>query len=110
MMFEVTDSAAESLKNYTQEFDYNKPIRITIMQKQGCSGMGLGLVFDDPQEGDKTFAVDSLTFVVEEELLSTCENIKVDFIDTGSQKGFAISSKIPIEGGSCDGCTGECED
>ncbi|PID72494.1 MAG: hypothetical protein CSB34_01750 [Desulfobulbus propionicus] len=109
-MLEVTDSATASLKEYVQEFDYNKPIRITIMRKQGCSGVGLGLVFDDPKESDKTFSVDIMTFVVEEKLLNICEGIKVDFIDLGTRKGFVVSSQVPIEGASCGNCTGECEE
>ncbi len=107
-LLEVTETAAESLKNYVREYEMDSPIRITIMQQGGCSGMSLGMVFDSATEKDRSFSVAGLQFIVEEDLFSTCGAIKVDFIDSSRRKGFAITSAIPLDNGSCGSCTGEC--
>ncbi len=42
-----------------------------------------------------------MTFLVDNNLLETCESIKVDFIDAGMRSGFSISSAKPVGGGGC---------
>ncbi len=42
-----------------------------------------------------------MTFLVDSNLLETCESIKVDFIDAGMRSGFSISSAKPVGGGGC---------
>jgi len=65
------------------------------------------LALDEPKDNDKTFEEDSLTFLVEEGLLSTCGAIKVDFIEAGYRSGFSITSTNPVSsGGGCS--SGSC--
>jgi len=65
------------------------------------------LALDEPKDNDKTFKEDSLTFLVEEGLLSTCGAIKVDFIEAGYRSGFSITSTNPVSsGGGCS--SGSC--
>ncbi|MCF6188088.1 MAG: hypothetical protein L3J49_11530 [Desulfobulbaceae bacterium] len=70
------------------------------------------MALDEPKDNDKTFEEDSLTFLVEEGLLSTCGAIKVDFIEAGYRSGFSITSTNPVSsGGGCSsgGCSsGSC--
>ncbi len=106
-MFEVTPIAEEQLVNYLKEYEMDSPIRISIMQQGNCSTMALGMVFDTATENDKTFKTDGLEFIVEEELLTNCGSIKVDFIEVGYSKRFAITSSIPVVE-SDHTCTGAC--
>jgi Fe-S cluster assembly iron-binding protein IscA len=65
------------------------------------------LALDEPKDNDKTFQEDSVTFLVEEGLLSSCGTIKVDFLEAGYRSGFSITSSIPVGGGgSCS--SGSC--
>jgi len=67
------------------------------------------LALDEPKNSDKVFDQDNLKFLVESSLLNTCGSIKVDFIDAGPRSGFAISSSMPLGGGSaCGSCGSTC--
>ncbi|OQX10818.1 MAG: hypothetical protein BWK76_20085 [Desulfobulbaceae bacterium A2] len=70
------------------------------------------MALDEPKANDKVFNEDNLTFLVEEGLLVTCGNIKIDFVEAGYRSGFSISSARPIGGGggcSSDSCSsGSC--
>nr|WP_051309230.1 hypothetical protein [Desulfogranum japonicum] len=66
----------------------------------------MGLALDEPKDTDKTFEEDSLTFLVEESLLTSCGTIKVDFIEAGYRSGFSITSTNPVGGGGCS--SGSC--
>jgi len=66
------------------------------------------LALDEPKENDQTFDNDDLKFVVDGELMTNCEEIKVDFHDAGHRSGFAITSKVPVVGASGGGCGSSC--
>ena len=52
----------------------------------------------------------NLTFLVDNELMTNCGEIKIDFIESGMRSGFTITSKVPVGGGGCaSGCSsGSC--
>ncbi|PIE59341.1 MAG: hypothetical protein CSA32_04600 [Desulfobulbus propionicus] len=64
------------------------------------------MALDEPKEDDKTFEKDTLQFLVENSLMTTCGSIKVDFIEAGYRSGFSITSANPVGGGGCS--TGSC--
>lgn len=65
------------------------------------------MALDEPKANDKVFNEYELTFLVEEGLLDSCGNIKIDFIEAGYRSGFSISSTRPVGGGG--GCSsGSC--
>jgi Fe-S cluster assembly iron-binding protein IscA len=66
----------------------------------------LGLALDEPKETDAKYEQDGLTFLVDNNLLDTCESIKIDFVDAGMRSGFSISSTKPIGGGGCSSSAG----
>jgi len=66
----------------------------------------LGLALDEPKASDQVFENNSLQFLVDTELLSTCGSITVDFIDAGMRSGFSVSSANPLGGGGCS--SGSC--
>jgi len=48
-----------------------------------------------------------LTFLIDQDLLSTCGSIKLDFIESGYRSGFSITAANPVSSGS--GCSsGSC--
>ena len=67
----------------------------------------MGLALDEPKDTDKVFENDSLKFLVEKSLLTTCGGITVDYVDAGPRSGFGITSVKPISsGGGCS--SGSC--
>jgi Fe-S cluster assembly iron-binding protein IscA len=67
----------------------------------------LGLALDEPKDDDETFDNADLTFLVAQDLMQTCGDIKLDYNDSGYSSGFAISSTNPISGGGGSSC-GSC--
>jgi len=65
------------------------------------------LALDEPKDNDKTYDNSDLKFLVDSELMTSCEEIKVDFNDDGYRSGFAITSKVPVAG-SGGGCGSSC--
>jgi Fe-S cluster assembly iron-binding protein IscA len=68
------------------------------------------LALDEPKDNDTTMEQDGLTFLVDNDLLKDCGDIKVDFVESGMRSGFSISSTIPVSGnGGGGGCSsGSC--
>jgi Fe-S cluster assembly iron-binding protein IscA len=68
----------------------------------------LGLALDEPKDNDTTVEESGITFLVDKDLMTTCGAIKVDFVESGMRSGFAISSTIPVSGGSGGCSSGGC--
>ena len=117
-MLEVTESALNNVRDYLRQQKIETAIRIT-MSSGGCTRPSLVLAADETQKNDKTFNHEGLNFVVDKELLASCEAIKVDFIETsadacgcGSSGGFSVTSKKPLpvsdQGCGCSCSSGSC--
>ena len=105
-MLEVTELAITNLKDYMAQNKVDSALRVALMQG-GWSGPSLGLALDEPKENDTKVEEGGLTFLVDNELMQTCGDIKVDFAESGMRSGFSISSTIPVSGGG--GCSsGSC--
>jgi iron-sulfur cluster assembly protein len=60
-----------------------------------------------PKDNDKVYDNDTLKFLIEESLLETCGEIKLEYIEAGPRSGFGITSTNPVGGGG--GCSsGSC--
>jgi hypothetical protein len=57
------------------------------------------LVLDEPNDLDQTFAVNGFTFIVNKNLLTDVQPVKIDFLGYG----FQISSSLKQKGG-CSSC------
>ncbi|MCA1764911.1 MAG: hypothetical protein LC633_01420 [Desulfobulbaceae bacterium] len=66
------------------------------------------MALDEPKDNDTKMEQDGLTFLVDNDLMKDCGNIKVDFVESGMRSGFSISSTTPVSGagGSCS--SGSC--
>lgn len=104
----VTDLAVTKLQEYMQANNIESALRVALMQG-GWAGPSLGLALDEPKDNDKVFENDTLKFLVEDSLMSTCGGITVDYVDAGPRSGFGITSVNPIStGGGCS--SGSCGD
>ncbi len=105
-MFEVTDKAAEMVREFFKTRDAVSPLRVFVAGS-GCSGTQLGMALDEATDTDETFKAGEFTFLVEKQLLDEAKPIKVDYITTPQGEGFIISSgmkKPSTCGGGCCGC------
>lgn len=62
------------------------------------------LVLDEPKDNDESYDVDGLTYLIDKDLQDRSGGIKVDFVDSGWQQGFTLSSEKPLfssEGATC---------
>ncbi len=69
----------------------------------------MALALDEPKENDQTFSIDGITFLIDKDLMEEVKPIKVNFVEKGFRKQFAITSKLSKKGGSCgsNNCCGE---
>jgi Fe-S cluster assembly iron-binding protein IscA len=65
------------------------------------------LVLDEPKDDDERVEADGLTFLINKDLASQSGEVKVDFVDTGWQQGFTVTSEKPVGGGAsaCGSCS-----
>jgi Fe-S cluster assembly iron-binding protein IscA len=61
------------------------------------------MALDEPNEKDKVFELEGLTYLVDDGLMNQARPIKVDYVEDNHNSGFAITSKLS----SPDGC-GPC--
>jgi len=66
------------------------------------------LVLDEPKDNDEKFDIDGITYLLDRDLSAQTGQIKVDFVDSGYSKGFAITSEKPIGGASSCGSGCSC--
>jgi iron-sulfur cluster assembly accessory protein len=68
------------------------PLRVFI-EEGGCSGLQYGMSFDGtPRAGDREFASEGVTIVVDAASLTHLEGTSIDFDDGLHGKGFAINN------------------
>jgi Fe-S cluster assembly iron-binding protein IscA len=105
-MFQVSDTALKILHEYIKEQHMNSVIRITPMAGS-CSGPRLRLRLGEHRPNDALFIYSSIHFVIDKDLLASCEKIHVDFIElenscccSGGCGGFRIqgSKAFPFAG------------
>ena len=66
------------------------------------------MALDEPKDTDETFDNDDVKFLVDNDLMKNCGDIKVDYNDAGQRSGFSISSTIPVSGGGGGCSSGGC--
>ena len=66
------------------------------------------MALDEPKENDSTIEEGGLKFLVDNELMQSCGDIKVDFMESGMRSGFQITSTIPIAGAGGGCSSGSC--
>jgi iron-sulfur cluster assembly protein len=99
-MFEVTESARQELKAFFADKDV-QPLRI-FLKTNTCGGPRLVVGIDEQRDGDRTFEVDGLTYVIEHGFFEEIKPLTVDFCNNN----FSVSAAVSFGDGSsgCSGC------
>ena len=66
------------------------------------------MVLDEPKDEDEKFEFEGLTYIVDKELGTKAGAIKVDYIDSGWQQGFALSAANPLSESAGFSCGNSC--
>jgi Fe-S cluster assembly iron-binding protein IscA len=66
------------------------------------------LALDEPKETDKTFEASSIKYIIDSDLMARTGEVTIDFVDSGYQSGFSISSAKPVAGGGGCSAGGSC--
>jgi iron-sulfur cluster assembly accessory protein len=117
-MLAVSDLAVAKVKEYLNENGISSAVRVAIMSG-GCSGPALALALDETKDLDQVFDFDGVSFLVDNAVIATCGEIKVDYVEETSGcgcsgnggSGFAVTSERALSktsrcGGSCS--SGSC--
>jgi iron-sulfur cluster assembly protein len=59
------------------------------------------MALDEPQESDVIFTDQGITFAIEKGLFEEAKPVSVDFVESLTGAGFALSSSLPSSGGCC---------
>ncbi|MDY0132809.1 MAG: IscA/HesB family protein [Desulforegulaceae bacterium] len=100
-MFKVTNPAQTEIAAYFADKEL-KPLRV-FLHPGSCAGPELLMSIDEKKEGDKSFKINGIEFVIEEKLLKDVNPVEIDYLETG----FKISSSLKADLG-CSGCSGGC--
>jgi iron-sulfur cluster assembly accessory protein len=110
-MLEVSEKAAEVMKEFLKEREEPRSIRI-LMTEGGWKGAYLVMAFDEKQESDQVFTEKGLTFLIEKTLLSRVQPVKIDYVDGTLGAGFTLRSEFtkavtspPL---ACESLCGHC--
>lgn len=102
-MIEVTDSAAEALRDLLASKNFSpeeKGLRLFV-EKGGCAGMSYAMKVDAAAPGDETVEKGGVRFHVDAESREYLEGIRLDYVDALNDSGFKIEN--PNAARSC-GC------
>ena len=102
-MLQVTEEALAKIEELLRaEGGEKSAVRVAVMGG-GSQGPGLGLVVDEPGDGDVTFDVGGVPMLIEANLLNYCKSVVIDFTTGASGKcggasgsGFVIVPENPV--------------
>ncbi len=104
-MFEVTERARQELKEFFADKDA-QPLRV-FLKTNTCGGPRLVVGMDERRDGDRTFVVDGITYVVEHGFFEQIKPVTVDFFNNSFTVSAAVSFGEGCSGcGSAGGCSG----
>ena len=93
-MFTATETAVNNLRNYLEANNIQAGIRITCRQGKRLKP-GLGIVIGTAKDNDRTFDLQGVKFVINQELLQKSGGITMDYISQGPEKGYTLKPSDP---------------
>jgi len=101
-MINVTEVAAQKIREALQAEGKEKLSLRIYVEGGGCAGMQYGLVFEEKEnEGDEVLAQDGFNILVDRFSAPYLEGIEIDYVTSLQGAGFKINN--PNATGSC-GC------
>jgi len=92
-MFEVSDKAAEIIKQFLKTQQGSHPVRL-LMTEGGWKGAYLVMALDAQKENDQVFTEKGVTFVIEKELFDRAKPISIDYVESTLGSGYRIKSEL----------------
>lgn len=92
-MFEVSEEASEHIKQFLEELEGSRAIRI-LMNEGGWRGPHLVMALDEAKEDDELFTVQGVTFVVEKSLFARVKPIRIGYTHSTLGSGFTLESEL----------------
>ena len=109
LMFEVTEEAANRIKEYLKGQKDPKPIRVLVTEG-GYRGAYLVMAQDNRKENDEVFTDRGVTYIVEKELFERAKPIRIDYVKSIFGGGYILDSQLLKElDGVFTGCRNICD-
>ena len=88
----LTPKAIDEVKNImaNKSIPEGYGLRIEVKGGAGCMGLGYGLGFDKPKEGDMSYEVEGITIHVEKRQTMYLVGLEVDFYEGNDARGFTF--------------------
>jgi Fe-S cluster assembly iron-binding protein IscA len=62
------------------------------------------MALDEPKENDEVIKDNGVTYLIEKDLYEKVKPISIDFVESGMDSGFSITSAMAL-GSSCGSCS-----
>ena len=112
-MFEVSEEASERIRQFLNEQEKLKPIRI-LMAEGEWRGPYLVMAVDEQTENDEVFIDRGITFLVDKGLFEKVKPIRIGYTHSTLGWGYTIDSELPRLAQSasmdCHNIYGSCQD
>jgi iron-sulfur cluster assembly protein len=92
-MFEVTEKAAETIKQFLEGRVGTKSIRILVTDG-GWRGPYLVMALDEPKETDQVFTEKGATFLMDKALFERTKPIHIDYVLNDMGGGYILKSEL----------------
>lgn len=104
-MVEITEAAAEELKQLLEKENKNDYGLRIFAAGIGCSGIQYGLkLAETPESDDKVSESNGIKIFYKNDIEDDVSEIRIDYIDNDYGKGFIIDNPAMQCGSGCSSC------
>ncbi|MDF2963011.1 MAG: iron-sulfur cluster insertion protein ErpA [Paenibacillus sp.] len=101
-MITISETASDKIKELLASEETPDLFLRLGVKAGGCSGFSYGMGFDDQEHtDDKSFEINGLKVVVDQESSKYLYGIEIDFKDTGMGGGFTIQNPNAVASCGC---------
>ena len=89
--FLLSEAASNELESIllSKKIPAGYGVRLAI-KGSGCAGVSYSIGFDTPDDTDKIYHQEKLTFFISKKHLLYISGLSIDFIDTNEERGFVF--------------------
>lgn len=92
-MFEITDKAAEKVKEFLEGREEPRSVRILVTDG-GWRGPYLVMALDGQKENDQVFTEKGATYLIDKALLDRAKPIEIDYVLSDMGGGYVLKSEL----------------
>ncbi|QQE80376.1 iron-sulfur cluster assembly accessory protein [Alicyclobacillus sp. SO9] len=89
-MVTLTDIAAEKLREMLDENATDETGLRIYVKPGGCTGFSYGMALDSVKDADKTYQVNGVEVIVDEDSLQLVQGSEIDYVEDFESQGFRI--------------------